>query len=215
VAYAANDLGKGVNEIGKGIERVSDAGLVVYDTDNEVVYIKRWFDFNPPYNPKHAAKIIGDIQSLPDCEQKTIAAAELLEFLNASKWNCMEGNIITLNTLSKGYKITQERVSATETETETYTETETETSKSEKDFFFSEETIKLTKKDYDKLFSFASHMNEKDFIRMLKKADMYYTTGEGRGKKWFMALTSWIEKEKPSKVDNIRQFDDAMKECGL
>lgn len=65
-AYAASDLGWGVEEISKAREALVQSGLIHFDNATDELFIDQWFEHNPPTNEKHAKGVrnrIGEIYS--------------------------------------------------------------------------------------------------------------------------------------------------------
>lgn len=64
--YAATDLGWSTERYIQARQEVVGAGLILFDEETSELFVKGWFDGNPPTNPKHAMgtrKLIGNVAS--------------------------------------------------------------------------------------------------------------------------------------------------------
>lgn len=97
------------------IKEVSDTGLIRYHIPESTVFIERWFEYNPANNPKHALKLLNDIEKIPYPVFASARARELVRVLGVTEWKIDASLQNRLDTVS--------RLGDTETETETETET--------------------------------------------------------------------------------------------
>lgn len=125
IGYIMVDLGIDEKKFYTVSHTVSKTGLIQYDREQEVIWIDRWFDFNPPNNPKHCLKIINELLQVPDCCLKAKTAQQFHDFIQSTSWD--KSNVLKfLNPILeglKGYGI--DRVSGLgDTKTKTKTKTE-------------------------------------------------------------------------------------------
>ena len=112
VDYMAADIRIDAEALRKGIERVTSSGLIEYDFDEETVIISQWFRFNPPANPNHALKIMGDIRRIPNASFRIGAMSALRDFVSdhnemtEKPWHIIkniEENLKAFGRVSKAY----------------------------------------------------------------------------------------------------------------
>jgi hypothetical protein len=75
--YACEDLGWDSEGYREAMDRLCQASLVVWDTDESVVHIVGAIDQDPPTNERHARGMYATLDDLPDCEGKALAIQEL------------------------------------------------------------------------------------------------------------------------------------------
>lgn len=116
IGYIMTDLGYDDSDTVKQIiDTVCRSGLIRYHAPESTVFIERWFEFNKADNPKHALKLIGDIEKIPYRKFAAEAAQGLLRLIEGKEWEISPSLNKRLHTVS----------SAGHTETKTETETET------------------------------------------------------------------------------------------
>lgn len=120
IGYVMHDLGWNERKVLETLAKIQATGLIKYDQSEQVIFIDKHFQINPPTNPKHAAKVFSDILSIAYTPYKLEVLASFNKCLENQPWDLSEKNRDTLNSLLIGYRYR-------ETERETETETETET----------------------------------------------------------------------------------------
>lgn len=112
--YAAGDLEMTEADAQEHIDRLCEASLIGWDSQEEIVRIVGYVEHAPPTNPKHAAGMARVARELPDCPQKAL----LYKDLATAPYLCDNPEITKFasenDSLSQGYRNTE-----TETETET------------------------------------------------------------------------------------------------
>ncbi|MGV8831698.1 MAG: hypothetical protein ACOH2N_06975 [Devosia sp.] len=78
--YALADLGWSAGLYDGALNSLIDADLVAYDTEHETVYLKRWFQHNPPMNEKHAQ---GTRRMILELDSQTMAELAMIDFEEA------------------------------------------------------------------------------------------------------------------------------------
>ena len=65
LGYIMVDLTWAAEKISVAYRACIEAGLIQYDAETETVYIENFFSVSAPQNPKHAIKILSDIDKIP------------------------------------------------------------------------------------------------------------------------------------------------------
>lgn len=86
VGYMMHDLGWNQTEVEEALYECEEAGLIRYWKDEDTVLIENFFSVNSPQNPKHAIKLLSDIEAIPYRPFKKVCALELKRFLENSGW---------------------------------------------------------------------------------------------------------------------------------
>jgi len=120
IGYMMVDLGWKENAVSEAIDRVSETGLIAYDRSEDTLYIDRWFSYNQPTNPKHAAKIISDMEMIPYSYLKKDILDDFSKCLEDKPWKISEKSSEAIDRLYHrvSSKMTTKTVTVTETETE-------------------------------------------------------------------------------------------------
>jgi len=84
--YMMVDLDWEIEDIKEAIMCVEKTGLIGYDETEYTLYLHRWFDYNPPTNPKHASKVFSDTLSIPSKKLRELCILELWRFLEGTTW---------------------------------------------------------------------------------------------------------------------------------
>jgi len=119
VGYMMVDLNWNEARIKTCLKKVSDTLLIQYHEEESVVLIDRWFEYNPASNPKHALKLVQDVEAIPYPNFAAISARALKRCIEDRGWKIEDNLINRIDRVS--------RLGDTKTKTETKTETETET----------------------------------------------------------------------------------------
>lgn len=77
--YVAVDLGWGENQVVEAIEKLTEAQLVEWNTDEEIVRIVGFLKEDGPTNLKHAESMAQVASQLPDCAEKARVIGDLLQ----------------------------------------------------------------------------------------------------------------------------------------
>lgn len=99
IGYIQADLRWPEKAITKAIESLSEAHLIAFDSEEEVVRIIDFLKHDTFTNTKHAAGAVKAAISLPDCDEKLIVLNELAADRFASQ---VEGLAEAIDSLSKG-----------------------------------------------------------------------------------------------------------------
>lgn len=102
IGYMVDDIGISRDDVIKGIERVSDTLLISFDMDEEIVFIRNWFVYNPPSNPNHAKKVLSDIVSLQNSRLKILALEDFSQFVREKNWHVTENIDKIIDDFRKG-----------------------------------------------------------------------------------------------------------------
>lgn len=202
--YISSDIGADLDSIKYRIDTVSDTGLIRYDFTESVIYIQRWYDFNPPNNPKHCLKIIGELSNLPDCENKSLSAKDLHDFVCNMPWD-------TEMVISKIQKFFQDTVYYTVSDTVSRVgDTRQDKTKTRQDktrpeqktpLWWEGDIIRLNKKDYETFFSYYQGSDEQ-FMEWLKSRDQWLATQPPEKRaSWFVSTKRALEKIKAGSND--------------
>ena len=84
--YIMEDVGWDRTRIDTVCHTVSQTGLISYDRTEFVILIDRWYEYNPPNNPKHCLRVISELKSVPECDLKNMNAKDLFDFVNTRSW---------------------------------------------------------------------------------------------------------------------------------
>lgn len=83
--YACNDLRWDVEQYKTARDELQLAGLILFNQDEEFVWIERWFQHNPPMNNAHLIGVQNEIENIP-CERlKEVCIQSLEAFLKAKE----------------------------------------------------------------------------------------------------------------------------------
>jgi hypothetical protein len=88
--YVMVDLKWSESKVLEAIDSLCASGLIAYHKNENSLLIDKFFDYNPPTNPKHAAKVISDILLIAYTPLKSIAISNLIKYLNKQKWKISE-----------------------------------------------------------------------------------------------------------------------------
>lgn len=86
VGYMMHDLGWREADIEEALTECEQAELIRYCRDEDTVLIENFFSVNAPQNPKHAIKLLSDIENIPYQPFKSTCALELKRFVEHSGW---------------------------------------------------------------------------------------------------------------------------------
>ena len=107
LGYIMADFGWTEEQARKGIDSLCDTLLIGYNFEENTVHIPKFFDHNPPSNPKHAIKVFNDTLSIPYPEFRALVIQDLATLLEKKGWKLPEEKQhemdTLLHTLSKGY----------------------------------------------------------------------------------------------------------------
>jgi len=117
--YVMVDLKWTEREVVEAIDRVCDSLLIAYNKVENIAYIARWFDYNPPTNPKHATKVISDLAGIAYCDLLDRILRDLSACLSLQKWRLSDKSREAIDSLCYrvSSKIATETLTSTETET--------------------------------------------------------------------------------------------------
>lgn len=93
IGYMMHDLSWKEAEIEAALQACVEVGLIRYSANEDTVLIENFFSVNAPQNPKHAIKLLSDIEAIPYPEFKRLCALELKRFVEGSGWK-IEGNFL-------------------------------------------------------------------------------------------------------------------------
>lgn len=221
IGYIMVDLEWNQEQVKAGIEAVEKTGLIRYEYRTDTVYLNRWFDFNGPQNPKHALKIISDIEKIPYGENVAMIIADFSKALDDKGWKiekslryridrvCQLGHTCTkTKTKIEKEKDKKEKaadtVSRQEDPADDHDALPDEKPVPEKSYAFQGEVIRLVQKDFDTFRKRAVHLSDAAFQNTLFDADRFFANPENPsgGKSWFHRLGPWLDRTKPT----VQQF---------
>lgn len=123
IGYMMTDLQWNESRVLDALKKVVDTTLIDYDYQENVIFIDRWFDYNPPTNPNHSIKVFSDTLSIPFTPLKLKTLLCFSKCLQEKKWS-LPGNM--REEIERVSKDPVMKKHPTETETETETETKKE-----------------------------------------------------------------------------------------
>lgn len=77
IPYGAFDLRWSAERFSKGLDELSVMGLINYDTNTHIVYVKNFLKYNPLENPNQVTGAIKALDTMPE----TVVNGELVEYL--------------------------------------------------------------------------------------------------------------------------------------
>lgn len=128
--YACGDLGCTEKAYRKTLDILCKVGLILWDNDENTIFVTNWEEFNEPTNPKHAIGLLGQLDQASSVRLKTIAFHAFLERFKVKKFDQDSSLRKAIDICLQAYPKPIERVlppdqSETETEIETKTEIKT------------------------------------------------------------------------------------------
>lgn len=103
--YAMADLGWSADRVREAIDSLSEAGLIAFNRDENVVRIVGFLRQDAPTNEKHVRGILKMADGVPDCPEKLAAFQELAENKHAADVRELSDGIYSLwEAYGEGYR---------------------------------------------------------------------------------------------------------------
>lgn len=181
--YITTDLSWPESKVDAAINDLSEAGLIRYGYHTDTVFIADFLAHDPIKNPKHGSGAVKMAKLLPDSEEKVCVLREIAKSEHVEQAKIEQ--IIDTVSIPYAYHnhITSQSHHITSHQNAEEIAKGPRLQKPDREYVFDGETIRLNRKDYDKLVLSYPHL---DIDEQLRQLDL-----ELRGKKnWFVEMNS-------------------------
>ena len=83
--YISGDLKRTDKQINAAVQKIDKAGLILWNSDEELVCITNWARFNMPHNRNHARRLVIDSMLAPGCCEKWMALEDFIQHIPKNK----------------------------------------------------------------------------------------------------------------------------------
>lgn len=85
IHYISGDLKRTDKQIKAAIKKIDEAGLILWNAEEELVCITNWARFNMPHNRNHARRLVIDSMLAPGCCEKWMALEDFMRHIPKNK----------------------------------------------------------------------------------------------------------------------------------
>lgn len=85
IHYITGDLKRPNEQIVDAISKIDEAGLILWNAEEELVCITNWARFNMPHNRNHARRLVIDSMLAPGCCEKWMALEDFMRHIPKNK----------------------------------------------------------------------------------------------------------------------------------